>query len=198
MMDADAAVPPSTGADGSGSDPATTDPAGTGGGGDGSGGDSSGGDGGGGDYSTDPPGTTGSSADGCDVASGECDVWEEEITAALIARQMAAGCDRAMVTDERIDTIAENHAAYQAMVDMITTDSPDGNLFDQVGDAGVEFRDVAALFSVTVRGSEDVVSRWAAGADTRDVLTRCDSAIGVGVATAESGDSYVTVLMARF
>jgi uncharacterized protein YkwD len=135
---------------------------------------------------------------GCDAATDECDAWEDAIAIALVEAQMAAGCSRAMVNDDRIDTIAENHAAHQAAIDMLTSESPDGSLFTQVGDAGVEFRDVAALFSVTVDGPEDVMRRWAAGSDTAPMLGRCDSAMGVGVATGESGDSYVTVLMARF
>jgi len=168
----------------------------------GGGGGGGGGGTGGGDYSPDPPGGGGGGGGGggdggCDAASGECDAWEEAIAAGLVDRQMAAGCGRAMEHEERIDGVAERHADHQASVDMLTSDSPDGNLFDQVGDAGLEFRDVAALFSVTYDSPEDVLTRWDANADAADILTRCDHVIGVGVATGESGDSYVTVLLAR-
>ncbi len=180
---------------------------GTGGGGSGSGSGTGGtGSGGGsgsgsadGGYSTDPPGSDsgGSAATGCDAASGECDAWEEAIAAGLVERQMAAGCDHAMMSDPRIDGVAETHAAYQASIDMLTSDSPDGSLFDQVSAAGVDYRDVASLFSVSVDGPDDVLTRWDASTRAAPILTRCDTIIGVGVATGASGDSYVTVLMAR-
>ncbi len=169
---------------------------GTGGTDDGSGGTDTGGD----DFSTDPPGGSDGSGDGrtgCDATAGECDLWEEAIAAGLVERQMAAGCDHAMTHDDRLDTIAEAHADYQASVEMITTDSPDGPLFDQVADAGVDFRDVASLFSVSVDGPEDILSRWDASDRAAPILSRCDDVIGVGVSTSEGGDSFVTVLMAE-
>jgi hypothetical protein len=197
--------------DGTSTPPPTSDDAGTGGGGDGTGGSGggTGGTGGGtggtggtgddGGFSTEPPGGGGGGGAGgmgCDAASGECDTWEEAIAAGLVDRQMAAGCDTAMTHDERIDAIAEAHAAHQASIDMLTTDSPDGPLFDQVADAGVEYRDVASLFSISGRGPDDVLDRWDASDRAAPILSRCDDVIGVGVATGESGDSYVTVLMA--
>ena len=175
--------------------------------GDGSGGGGSGGGSGGGGGSTDadagagfgtePPGDGGTFAGppGCDEAGGECDEWEEGILAGLRARQSSASCGSDLVEDERVDVVAERHAAYQASVDRLDTSSPDGNLFEQIADEGVRFRDAAAMFSVTRLGAEDVLERWDANPDVAPLMERCGYMTGVGVTTSESGASYVTVLM---
>ncbi|MBW2461723.1 MAG: hypothetical protein JRH11_08755 [Deltaproteobacteria bacterium] len=152
-----------------------------------------------GGFSTIPPGTGGPRDGGPTGCTGtECDTWAEAIAAGVVAAQMAAGCGEAAIVDERIVPIAARHAAHQASLDRLTMNSPEGSLFTQVGAAAVDFRNIAALVSVSVDGPEDVLARWAAGADTAAILGRCDAALGVGVATGASGDSYVTVLMAHF
>ncbi len=187
--DAGATAPPSPGDDAG----TTTAPPGT----DRDAGTGSPGDDGG--FSTVPPGTGGPRDGGATGCTGaECDTWAEAIAAGVVAAQMAAGCDEAAIVDERIVPIAAGHAAHQASLDRLTMDSPDGSLLTQVGDTAVEFRNIAALVSVSIDGPDDVLARWAAGADTAAVLGRCDAALGVGVATGASGDSYVTVLMAHF
>ena len=149
-------------------------------------------------FSTTPPGGGGGPAPpGCDEATGECDEWEAAISAGVAARQAAAGCTRTLVEDARVDGVAERHARHQADIDAIDPTSPDGNLFDQVTDAGVRFRDVAALFSVTRDGAEEVLDRWAANPDTAVILGRCDELVGVGVASSATEASYVTVILAR-
>jgi len=179
---------PGGGSDGSGG-------GGTGGGGTGGGSDADAGAG----FGTEPPGDGGTFAGppGCDEAGGECDEWEEGILAGLRARQSSASCGMELVEDERVDVVAERHAAHQASVDMLDTSSPDGNLFEQIADEGVRFRDAAAMFSVTRLGAEDVLERWDMNPDVSPLMERCGYMTGVGVTTSESGASYVTVLMVR-
>jgi uncharacterized protein YkwD len=125
-------------------------------------------------------------------------MWAMTIASGVSGAQMTNGCSHALMTDERIAAVALRHAEHQASVDMLTSMSPDGDLFDQVATAGVTFTAAAALFG-GARGAPDrVVERWAAGMDTAEVLRRCDDMIGVGVATSDaSGTSYITVLLAK-
>lgn len=176
---------------------------GSGGGGTGSGGGGTGSGGGDADggagFGTSPPGDGGTFAGppGCDMASGECDEWEQDILAGLRERQAAAGCSAELVDDPRVDAVAERHAQHQADVDMLDSSSPDGNLFDQIADEGVRFRLAAAMFSVTRLGADDVLERWDDNPDVDPLMDRCGYMTGVGIATSETEASYVTVLMVK-
>lgn len=133
---------------------------------------------------------------GCSMEDGECAEWARTIATAVSDAQVANGCSRDLIYDDRINSVAQRHAEHQASVDMLTAESPDGSLFDQMTGAGVAWTDVGALFGGVRTMPESLVARWAAGEDTNEVLQRCDTHIGVGAATGESPVTYVTVLLA--
>lgn len=133
---------------------------------------------------------------GCDMATGECAAWADELVT-LLAAHPGRGCGDAITRPDGMQAVADRHAQHQADVDMLDSTSPDGDLFRQVRDAGVRYMNAGALFSVGRLGAEDVMDRWADGDGTRDVLDQCWTMAGVSFATGESGWSYATVLLAR-
>ncbi len=140
-------------------------------------------------WTLEPPGAP-PAAQGCDEASGECERWAAQLVGSL------AGCAPAI--DPAAQAIAARHAQHQADLDRMTSESPDGSLFDQLRAAGVSFRDAGAAFSVTREGPTDVLARWSASPGTRPILDRCWTHAGAAFRTSETGASYVTlVLIAR-
>jgi len=130
------------------------------------------------------------------MASGECSEWADTLVA-LIASHPERACGEALTRPDGLQGIADRHALHQAGVDMLDPTSPDGDLFQQIRASGVTFMNAGALFSVGRSGADDVFARWAAGEDTGAVLSPCWTMAGVSFATADSGWSYATVLLAR-
>ncbi len=133
---------------------------------------------------------------GCDMASGECAAWADELVS-LLAAYSGRRCADEITRPDGMQAVADRHAMHQASVDRLDSSSPDGDLFRQIRDSGVRFMNAGALFSVGRLGAEDVMDRWADGEGTRDVLGQCWTMAGVSFATADSGWSYATVLLAR-
>lgn len=149
------------------------------------------------DWSDTPPMMGPPPSPGCDVASGECAEWADELLA-LLGAHPGRGCSEALARSDGMQAVADRHALHQADVDMLDSTSPDGDLFRQVRDEGVRFMNAGALFSVGRLGAADVMDRWAeGGSGTREVLNQCWTMAGVSFSTGESGWSYATVLLAR-
>ena len=146
-------------------------------------------------WSTTPPGAP-PGAPGCDMATGECEEWADELVE-LLATHSGRGCGAEVTRPEGMQSIADRHALHQAGIDMLDSSSPDGDLFEQVRAGGVHFMFAGALFSVGRTGAADIMGRWADGSDTAAVLDQCWTMAGVSFATGESGWSYATVLLAR-
>jgi hypothetical protein len=130
--------------------------------------------------------TGGPSNPGCDEAAGECDAWEAELLSML-----RAGC--AVADDPGAAAVADVQTAHSAQVDRIMTDSPAGTVFEQLNARDIEYREAAALFSVTRTGAADVMERWRNG-DSAPMLARCYTHVGVSFHTSASGASYTTVV----
>lgn len=147
-------------------------------------------------WSTTPPSMGRPPSPGCSMSTGECEEWADTL-AALVAAHPGRGCPAAMERPDGIQGVAERHALHQASVDRLDSTSPDGDLFRQVRSSGVRFMYAGALFSVGRLGAEDVMDRWTDRAETREVLGQCWTMMGVSFATADSGWSYATLLLAR-
>ena len=134
--------------------------------------------------------------EGCDEASGECAAWEAELRT-LLANHPLRGCSAPMPLDAGAQAVADRHAAHQASIDMLTSESPAGDLFQQLRAEGTTFGYGGALFSATRDGAADVMTRWGDSSNTAAQLAPCWTMAGVAVATSATGASYVSVILAR-
>jgi hypothetical protein len=136
-----------------------------------------------------PPTETGTTC-----GSGPCAGLIEAITARIAEAAIEAGCDAGPVRHDALSPLVSAHAARNAAADMFLADR---DFLGRVATADDAFGQVAAMYSATQGGADDVVARLLEGETSSGYIAACYDAIGVGAAESASGMIWVTIALAQ-